>query len=390
MGVFDYVVVGGGLQGGLLALAIRHHQPRATVALVERAERLGGNHTWCLHDRHIPPNALPWVSPLLTYRWGGHRILLDGLEHTLPDPYSGVSCAQLDEVVSEVVRTGEGSALLLGAEVVDVQADRVRLASGEKLPGRAVIDARGSRPLRPGAPSGYQKFLGMEVELDRPHGLELPIVMDARLDQSHGFHFMYVLPMEPRRVLLEDTYFHQSPAFDAHRAECEILQYARARSWTISHVVRTERGILSMPWSERFDTPLRGPLLAGYRGGWYHPGTGYSFPIALRLAEFVATRPPTELFGADLRRFASAHRRRAKFSMFLNRLMFRWYPPESRRHIFERVYRLPATTVQRFYALELGWRDGLRFLVGRPPRGLSLPYRLQPVSRDGPPASQSS
>ena len=378
MAAFDYVLVGGGLQGGLLALALRHHQPTAAIALLERAERLGGNHTWCLHDRDIPSGARPWVEPLLTYRWSGYRILFPEVAHTLDDPYSGVSSDRLHEVVGAAVDGVPGSELLLGSEVVDLRPDGVTLASSGDVHGTVVIDARGGLPLRSGAPSGYQKFFGMELELHDPHGLDLPIIMDARLDQAEGYRFMYVLPMGERRVLLEDTYFHESPAFGPDHSEREIRTYAESRAWKISRVARTEQGILPMPWSERIEPPGRGPLLAGYRGGWYHPGTGYSFPVALRLAEFVARRAPESLFGPDLERFARAHRRQAGFARFLNRLMFRWYPPERRRPIFERVYRLPLTTVRRFYALELGWLDRMRFLGGRPPRGLSLRYRFRP------------
>ena len=45
-GTFDHVLVGGGLQGCLLAHAIAHHRPEARVLLVERGNDLCGNHTW--------------------------------------------------------------------------------------------------------------------------------------------------------------------------------------------------------------------------------------------------------------------------------------------------------------------------------------------------------
>ena len=377
MDAFDYVLVGGGLQGGLLALALRYHQPTAKIALIERDDRVGGNHTWCIHDRDIPLGALPWAAPLLRYRWTGYRILFPDVARSLDDPYSGVTSERMDQLVHEAVGGGGGSTLILGSEAVEVQPDRVHLASGSTVRGKAVIDARGLRERRPRGASGYQKFFGMEVELEDPHGLDLPIVMDACVDQTHGYRFMYVLPMGECRLLLEDTYFHESPALDQDRLEKEIRSYASARGFAISRVVRTEQGVLPMPWSERIDAPGRGPLLAGYRGGWYHPGTGYSFPIALRLAEFVARRRPEELFGPALDGFARNHRRQALFPRFLNRLMFRWYPAPARRSIFERVYRLPVPTIRRFYSLELGWRDRARFLVGRPPRGLSLRHRFR-------------
>ncbi len=380
MARFDYVLVGGGLQSGLLVLALRTHQPHATIALIERADRLAGNHTWCFHDGDVSSGAHAWLEPLVTYHWAGYRILFPDAEHQIDDGYSGVSSARLHDVVSASVVAHAGSRLLLGAEVVDVRAHRVRLSTGEEIEGTVVVDARGRLPLRPGAPAGYQKFVGMEVELEEPHGLELPVVMDARVDQSQGYRFMYLLPMDDRTVLVEDTYFHDSPDLDVSHVEAEIHNYVTARNWTVARVVRTERGVLPMPWSDRLVPPGRGPLVAGYRGGWYHPGTGYSFPVALRLAEFVARRPAESLFGAELDRFARDHRRQAWFPRFLNRMLFRWYPPAARRPIFERVYRLPRETVSNFYALRLSWWDRARVLLGRPPRGLSPRHRFRTPS----------
>ncbi len=70
---FDYLLVGGGLQNGLLALALRpRSRPRAS--LVERGAALGGNHTWSFHDDDLPPDARAWVAPLVAHRWSAHEV----------------------------------------------------------------------------------------------------------------------------------------------------------------------------------------------------------------------------------------------------------------------------------------------------------------------------
>ena len=46
---FDYVIVGGGLQGCLLAHALAWHRPEAAVLMLEQAAELCGNHTWSFH-----------------------------------------------------------------------------------------------------------------------------------------------------------------------------------------------------------------------------------------------------------------------------------------------------------------------------------------------------
>ena len=95
------------------------------------------------------------------------------------------------------------------------------------------------------------------------------------------------------------------------------------------------------------------------------------------LAEYVAGRPPTDLFGTELHGLARAHMRQIIFTQTLNRLLFRWFPPAARVAIFERFYRLPRTTIGHFYALRLTWLDAFRLITFSPPRGMSLRHRLR-------------
>ncbi len=42
----DIAILGGGLAGGLIALALRKARPDCTLLLVEQDHVLGGNHVW--------------------------------------------------------------------------------------------------------------------------------------------------------------------------------------------------------------------------------------------------------------------------------------------------------------------------------------------------------
>lgn len=375
---FDYVVAGGGLQAGVLVLAIRSRQPEAAIAVVERGASLGGNHTWCFHHADVPASCRGWLEPLVSWRWDGYSVHFPGQVTHLDEPYAGVSSARFHDVVSRALREHAGSALFLSTEVARVEADRVVLGDGRELRAAAVIDARGAQRGEDSdrMRAGYQKFVGIEVELEEPHRLDRPVLMDATVDQREGFRFFYLLPFDERTLLVEDTRFHDSPRLDVEAFEAEVRAYVERRGWIVARELRTESGVLPMPWKHRIAASMKPPLRAGYRGGWFHPGTGYSFPVAVRLADFVAARPADELFGPDLDRFSRAHRKQARFPRFLNRLLFRWYPPASRHPIFARVYRLPRSVLRNFYALRLTWSDRVRLLVGRPPPGISLRHRL--------------
>jgi lycopene beta-cyclase len=202
--------------------------------------------------------------------------------------------------------------------------------------------------------------------------------MDAQIPQRDGFRFMYALPLERDRLLLEDTYFSDSPALDQAEIEREIMAYATALGCDVDRVARREVGCLPLPTR----TPRRdafgadGPLVAGYQGGWFHPLTGYSFPVAVRLAHAIATAASERVRDEVWPELSRAHRAQFRFAALLNRLLFSAFAPEERWGAIERFYRLPSPTVRRFYALSLTRSDRLRLLCGRPPRGFSLPRVL--------------
>ena len=374
----DYVLVGGGLQNALIALALAARPRPPRVALVERDDRLGGNHTWCFHEDDVPAPLRPVLAPLVAHRWPGYEVRFPGLRRRLAGEYSAIPSGRLDEVLRARFEA-LGWPLHLGRAATAVAADRVTLEGGEVITARVVIDARG--PDRASASpdaAGFQKFVGVELELARPHGLVEPVLMDATVEQRDGYRFVYVLPMGPTRALVEDTYFSSGPALDRDAVRERCLAYARASGLEPAEVVREEHGVLPMPWKVSGEPrPGReGPLLAGYQGGWFHPATGYSLPAAARLAALVGEVPAERLFGRELDELAAAMRRQARFFCQLNRLLFRWFAPGERWQVLARFYQLPDPTIRRFYAMDLGTLDRARLLVGRPPRGLSLRARL--------------
>lgn len=369
----DFALVGGGLQNGLLALAIRHSRPDASIVMIERGAVIGGNHTWCFHAGDVDDNQAPWIAPLVTTRWTGYDVAFPAHSRRLDSAYACVTSEQLAERVTAALDR-PGSRLLLETSAVTVERERV-VAKGRdgktiEIAAKRVIDARGP-DAGPQATCGFQKFVGEEILLEKPHGLERPMLMDATVPQLDGFRFVYVLPLAPDRLLVEDTYFSDHAYLDVAELRVRIGNYIAAKGWTIKEYVREETGVLPLPWSYEMPTPSW-PLVAGYAGGWFHPVTGYSFPIAVRLAMLIAGHEADEFLTPALEGHARAHARQLKFALRLNHMLFHWFAPERRYHVLERFYRLPEPLVRRFYALTTTSMDRARILIGRPPRGLSL------------------
>lgn len=368
----DYALVGGGLQNSLIALALRALRPGARIAMIERGEAPGGNHTWCFHAGDVDDERAAWIEPLVVARWPGYDVAFPAHTRRLASPYSCVTSERLARVVAGAL-AAPGCHLVVRATAHEVGAHRVAFFTADghrdELRAEVVVDARGPAA-PPDTACGWQKFLGHELVLRAPHGLSRPIVIDAQVPQRDGFRFVYVLPLAEDRVLIEDTYFSDGPALEIGALADRISGYAAARGWRVARIAREERGALPLPW--RCAPPsVAAPLVAGYAGGWFHPVTGYSFPIASRLAARIAAHAPGEL-GPALAALARDHGRQLGFAARLNRMLFHWFAPADRYRVLERFYRLPEDVIRRFYALELTVRDRARILLGWPPRGLSL------------------
>lgn len=379
---YELVLVGGGLANALVALAVLERRPGTKLALVERGERLGGEHTWCFHADDVPAEIESVVEPLVEHRWPGYFVRFPDSERRLDSPYAGFGSDRLDERVREVFARSEGARLLIGSEASNVAPHRVDLAGGKTLHADVVLDARGPRVAPTRGRAGYQIFVGHELELAAEHGLERPVVMDATVDQEGGYRFVYVLPFGPRRLLVEDTVFADGPELDEPLFERRLEAYAQAAGWRVARRLRSERGVLPMEFRGRGPVaPRPGLIETGYGGGWVHPATGYSFPVAGRVAAVAAAcEQPARLHEA-LHPLWKSIASQSGFGRRLNRLLFRWFPPHGRRDVFARFYRLPEASIARFYALRMTVQDRFRILVGRPPRGMSLAARRTAARR---------
>ncbi len=378
---FDYIIVGGGLQSGLIALALKHYQPRAKVLVVERGERLGGNHTWSFHPKDVSATAMEWLESIVEYRWPSYQVRLKGFVKKVDLSYASISSEHFAQGVAQSIAAGECGSIRTDTEVAEISGTEIVTAKGERYSGRLVLDCRGRRPhaALPYSLCGYQKFWGFEIALKSDWPFEGPIVMDDRVNQSDGFRFMYTLPFERRRVLVEDTRFANEPGIDRDECLAQVRKYLATIGVDDWLIVREEHGILPMPISsERM--PGASPRIStgensraicgGYAGGWYHAATGYSFPLAIAFAEAIARSTP-ESAESEIARLAAAHRSRSQFGRFLNRLLFRLVKPKFRYQIFKRFYKvLSNDSIARFYSHRFTWHDAFRIVVGLPPGGL--------------------
>jgi lycopene beta-cyclase len=357
----DIAILGGGLAGCLIALALAEKRPELVVRIVEAGEQLGGNHVWSFFDGDVAADHRWLVEPLICHRWLGYDIAFPAHSRTLNAVYNSIESERLDTVVRGKVVQDR----IIRGNVLNADANTITLDDGHTLTARKVIDARGPGDLST-LELGWQKFVGIAVQVPGGHGLTRPIVMDATVEQIDGYRFIYCLPFSAETVFIEDTYYSDTPDLDVSAIRERIIAYAVSKGWKTNGGGREETGVLPVVIGGDFDAYWASTgsdtAKAGLRAGLFHATTGYSLPDAVRLAVALADNPDLDTFG-----LAQAKWRRQFFFRMLDKMLFRATEPHLRYKVLERFYRLSPSLIARFYSGETTTPDKIRILSGKPP-----------------------
>ena len=366
----DIAIVGGGLAGGLVALALARRRPGLCLRVIEEGAAPGGHHRWSWFASDLSPEGTALMEAFPQARWAnGYDVAFPSRQRTLPTAYRSLASPDFAAVLERELPAGT---LLTGRVASEVDANGVTLADGERIIARAVIDARGFSPT-PHLSGGWQVFMGRTLRLPRPHNVTRPLIMDARVEQLGGYRFVYVLPLSERDIFLEDTYYQDAPLLDRGALAARLHAYAAQHGWE-GEVRGEETGVLPVITGgdfAAFQAQQRTPGVAviGARGGFVHPLTSYTLPFAVETALAVADAgelPGAEL-AAMLEQRARRHWQATRYYRLLGTMLFGAAEPERRWRVFERFYGLSPALIERFYAARSTLADRARILCGRPP-----------------------
>ena len=361
------IIIGGGLAGSLTALALSGRRPDVDLLLVEQDASLGGNHVWSFFDGDVDSDGRALIEPMVTRQWPEHEVMFPKRRRRLSFGYNSIRSAQLDRVVRSALPPDR----ILRARVQEVAPDSVLLESGETIVASGIIDARGASSL-PGIELAWQKFVGRTFRASRPHRHSFPVIMDATVPQEDGYRFVYTLPFSDHDLMVEDTYYSDTPELDVPTIRERIADYLAGRLDGSAEMIAEETGVLPIVLDGAAESlwPDRDPLpRLGLRGGFFHPTTGYSLPDAVANALLITRQRnlSTAALHDVLRQRAISLWKERSFFRLLNRMLFRAARPGERYRVLEHFYRLPESTIGRFYASSLTRLDKLRIMSGRPP-----------------------
>lgn len=351
------VILGAGLSGLSLAVALVRAGVKEEIAVVDRRTDFGRDRTWCT-----------WASPglpfleLARHRWHGWEVVTHsgtarGASRTRP--YVRIDSADFYAAALEELERAPQVTVRLDERVSEV-GDGWAQTSKERLHG-TVHDglALGSPALRQTRIDLWQAFLGWEVQTEQPRfDPGVATLMDFRISQEDGLNFLYVLPFAPDRALVEHTSFARGgPA--RHKRQ-KALRAHLGDGYEIGH---EERGRIPMTTAPIPARRSAGTNAIGIAGGALRPSSGYSFS---RVQAHSAAIARAVAAGEPLPARAGVRRRAALDDVFLHALAVE---PDAFADRFRTlVDRVPGTTFARFMSDHSTPRDEARVIAALPKR----------------------
>lgn len=309
---FDYIIAGAGCAGLSLAyqISLQPALSKKRILLIDKDTKTSNDRTWCFWEKKPGP-----FEEIVHKKWKNawfHGPSFSKLLHLKPFVYKMIRGDRFYEFVK--------SHLAQFPTIQLVQAEILQISNnGNQAKVETSIGSFGAewvfssiRPIhqkKDGHHYLLQHFLGWEIQAEKPvFNPEEPVLMDFRIDQGGDCRFMYILPENEHRALLEFTLFSEElltkPDYEKH-LKVYINGLIPDGNFSILH---EEFGVIPM-YSEPFNSSNNPRIVQiGTSGGQTKASTGYTFTRIQRhsaeLAQALAEgKSPNEIGKLGSNRF---------------------------------------------------------------------------------------
>jgi len=275
----DLAILGGGCAGLSLARDIARLGTSSRVVVIEPRSCYENDRTWCFWTLAGEPE-----NPLISRRWSAWRFSRLGEElvhQSVESHYCLISGADFYRDALASIHAAAAIDLRLGVKVQAVEPTAgkftVRTTAGDFVATR-VVDTRSPEIKHGSAPLFFQAFEGIEIETDQTLGdPQIAGLMDHMRADGNSLCFDYVLPLGPRRWLVEATRF--SPDAETKDLLSRDLRESLHRLIPSGEFrrLRSEKGTIPIGSSPAPSTGSAGWVRAGTVGGAVRSASGYAY-----------------------------------------------------------------------------------------------------------------
>ena len=288
---YDYVFLGLGCGNGLMLLQLEAEGllTNKRILIIEPEFIIKNDRTFCFW---MEPERVKscFLSTMVETQWSKVHVG-EAVQSLDPLRYYRISGRTLSENVHSVL-TRENARIIQASYdgIPSKDGENAQLTIlGEQLNASLVFDNRPPSYAEPNASETrlFQSFYGWEITSEHPvFDADCFTMMDFKVQQEGATQFMYVLPFDAHRALVEITRFGEALLPSEH-AERALISYLTEHAISYS-IEDKEQGVIPM-FSQAIsvNTSSNTWINTGERAGMLKPSTGYSFERSFTYAKQV-------------------------------------------------------------------------------------------------------
>lgn len=279
---FDYIILGSGLSGLLVAYQMKKDNffVDKKIAIIDKEIKNQNDRTWCFWEKEEGE-----FNSILSKKWekafvGNHDF--EGIFEMNPFYYKMIRSKDFYQFVHLKIAENNKFTLLTD-EIIDWNSTSNSVVIQGKNDSYETTFLLNSlfdnKPLLNQTKFPYlkQHFIGWFIKTKEPIFDDTVVkFMDFTIEQKGNTRFMYVLPTAPNEALFEYTLFSEDLLAKSVYEE-EIISYLKQRGITDYEIIEKETGNIPMSCFEFDKQNSSRILLIGTAGGWTKASTGFTF-----------------------------------------------------------------------------------------------------------------
>ena len=298
---FDYIIVGSGMSGLQLALKLSEDVffQDKKIAIIDAEWNHKNDKTWCFWEK----GTSNWDT--IVYKsWQKGEFLSKKRQiqfNLFPYQYKMIRSEDFYSYIMSILNNRHNFTLIKETFIKwkENQKDVIVTTDKSIYICNILFDSSPSQDFNEDTQyiKVWQHFKGIEIETEEDcFDSEFFRMMDYRISYPANTSFMYVLPFNSQKALVEFTFF--SPFFVDEKVYDEYLknyieQYLKIKKYQIT---RGEKGVIPMTTFPFYSYNATRYLKIGAAGGWVKPSSGYAFKNtekkALQLIENIKFNKP--------------------------------------------------------------------------------------------------
>ena len=285
---FDFIICGGGASGLLLLKALREDSffNDRTILLLDKEIKNNNDRTWCFWETKSGD-----LDHLVTKKWSKAQFFSANLSLDFnldPFEYKMLRSAKIYNKVHSQFLNKEDKTIFIQASISNFQSNDnstlVNTNKGVFESNRVFNSLLDPKPMlnQNKYPVLQQHFVGWFIKArEDVFDPKKILFMDFKIPQQKETRFLYLLPLDKKRALVEYTLFSKK-LLEYNAYEEGIKSYLNEKGIYNYTIEEKEQGNIPMtcfPF-EKYNTQTL--LHIGTAGGWTKASTGFTFMNTLR------------------------------------------------------------------------------------------------------------